>query len=64
MGIAKSPQSPQLQLMTDTISIKEFFTNEEWDAIYEAMSEFQDHGDEESELTDSVQLKIQQLFLN
>ena len=64
MGIAKSPQSPQLQLMTDTTSIKEFFTNEEWDAIYEAMSEFQDHGDEESELTDSVQLKIQQLFLN
>jgi hypothetical protein len=50
--------------MTDTTSIKEFFTNEEWDAIYEAMSEFQDHGDEESDLCDSVQLKIQQLFLN
>jgi hypothetical protein len=28
------------------------------------MSEFQDHGDEESDLCDSVQLKIQQLFLN
>lgn len=64
MGIVKSPQSPQLRLMTDTTSIKEFFTNEEWDAIYEAMSEFQDHGDEESDLCDSVQLKIQQLFLN
>jgi hypothetical protein len=64
MGIAKSPQSPQLQLMTDTTSIKEFFTNEEWDAIYEAMSEFQDHGDYESDLTDSVQSKISKLFLN
>lgn len=64
MGIAKSPQSPQLQLMTDTTSIKEFFTNEEWDAIYDAMSEFQDQGDYESELTDSVQSKISKLFLN
>jgi hypothetical protein len=50
--------------MTDIASIKEFFTDEEWDAIYEAMSEFQDHGDEESDLTDSVQLKISKLFLN
>jgi hypothetical protein len=50
--------------MTDTTSIKEFFTNEEWDAIYEAMSEFQDHGDCESDLTDSVQSKISKLFLN
>ena len=64
MGIAKSPQSPQLQLMTDTTSIKEFFTNEEWDAIYEAMSEFQDYGDYESDMTDSVQSKISKLFLN
>jgi hypothetical protein len=50
--------------MTDTTSIKEFFTNEEWDAIYDAMSEFQDHGDYESDLTDSVQSKISKLFLN
>lgn len=50
--------------MPDTTSIKEFFTNEEWDAIYEAMSDYQDHGDYESEMTDSIQLKIQQLFLN
>lgn len=64
MGIAKSPQFPQLQLMTDIQGIKEFFTNEEWDAIYEAMSEYQDHGDEESDMTDSVQSKITKLFLN
>ena len=50
--------------MTDTTSIKEFFTDEEWDAIYEAMSEYQDHGDEETDLTDSVQSKISKLFLN
>ena len=50
--------------MTDTTSIKEFFTNEEWDAIYDAMSEFQDHGDYESDMTDSVKSKISKLFLN
>lgn len=50
--------------MTDIQSIKEFFTNEEWDAIYDAMSEFQDHGDEESDMTDSIQSKISKLFLN
>ena len=50
--------------MTDTTSIQEFFTNEEWDAIYEAMSEYQDHGDEETDLCDSVQSKISKLFLN
>ena len=50
--------------MTDTASIQEFFTNQEWDAIYEAMSEYQDHGDEETDLCDSVQSKISKLFLN
>jgi hypothetical protein len=47
---------------TNTQAIKEFFTEAEWDAIFEAMSEFQDHGDDEAELTDSVQAKIQELF--
>lgn len=46
----------------NTNDIKDFFTEEEWDAIFEAMSEFQDHGEDEAELTDSVQAKIQELF--
>lgn len=41
---------------------RSLFTEAEWDAIYEAMSEYQDHGDDEADLTDSVQAKIQQLF--
>ncbi len=48
--------------MTDTTTIKEFFTNEEWDAIYLAMGEFEDHGDEEAELADQVKSKISALF--
>lgn len=48
--------------MTETKSIKEFFTNEEWDAIYQAMSDYQDYGGYESKMTDSVQSKISKLF--
>lgn len=48
--------------MIQTTTIKDFFTDAEWDVIYEAMSEFQYHGEEESELTYSVQLKIVKLF--
>ena len=40
--------------MTDTTSIKEFFTNEEWHAIYDAMSEYQDHGDYESDILEML----------
>ena len=38
------------------------FTEEEWDAIYNAMADYQDHGEEETELAYSVQSKITTLF--
>lgn len=36
-------------------------TDDELDAIYSAMSDYQDYGDEESELSSNVQSKIYQL---
>ena len=38
------------------------FTEDEWDAIYNAMADYQDHGEEETELAYSVQSKITALF--
>jgi len=45
-----------------TASIKEFFTEAEWDAIYEAMADYQDHGEQETITAHSVQSKISSLF--
>jgi hypothetical protein len=42
--------------------IKEVFTEAEWDAIYEAMADYQDHGEQETDLAHSVQSKISSLF--
>ena len=39
-------------------TIKGFFTNDEWDAIDSALSDFQDYGERESELNESVGRKI------
>ena len=47
---------------TMTASIREIFTEAEWDAICEAMAEYQDHGEEETVLAHSVQSKIFDLF--
>ena len=43
-------------------TIKGFFTNDEWDAIDSALSDFQDYGERESDLNDSVGRKIYELF--
>ena len=59
--------------MTDTVTIESFtemsksiyqelFTEDEWDAIYSAMADYQDHGENETELAYSVQSKITELF--
>ena len=42
--------------------IRKFFTEDEWDAIYCAMADYQDHGESETELSSSVQEKITELF--
>ena len=43
-------------------NIKEFFTEDEWNAIYDALADYQDHGETETELSHSVQSKITELF--
>ena len=44
------------------LSISEFFTEAEWEAISSAMSDFSDYGNEESEIANNIQSKIYQLF--
>lgn len=51
--------------MTSDLSIKvyrQLFTNEEWDAIDQAMGDFSDYGDEQADLADSIRHKIGILF--
>jgi len=43
-------------------TIKDIFTEDEWNAIYDAMADYQDHGETETELSHSVQSKITELF--
>ena len=44
------------------MNIEDFFTKDEWNAIYNAMADYQDHGEEETDLAYSVQSKITELF--
>lgn len=43
-------------------NLKEFFTEDEWNAIYYAMADYQDHGEEECDLSYSIQSKLIELF--
>lgn len=43
-------------------NVKEFFTEDEWNAIYDALADYQDHGETETELSYSAQSKITELF--
>ena len=43
-------------------TIKSFFTNDEWDAIDSALSDYQDYGDTESECASTIGNKLYQLF--
>ena len=63
----------RLSNLTDTVTIESFtemsksiyqelFTEDEWDAIYNAMADYQDHGEDETELAYSIQSKITELF--
>ena len=51
--------------MADFKAIRDFFTEEEWQIIDYAISEYQDHlfeDDGEQEIYDSIQDKLNQLF--
>ena len=46
----------------DATASRDYFTDEEWDAIDQAMGDFQDYGDEQAEYADSIRHKIGMLF--
>ena len=49
------------QQMSATI-YKQLFTDAEWDAIDSALNDYQDYGDEEANIADSIQAKIATIF--
>jgi hypothetical protein len=54
MGLLKKlPMNQMLQIM---------FTEDEWNAIYNAMADYQDHGEEEAEIAYEIQHKITMMF--
>ena len=51
-----------MQTTSNTQAIKEFFTDAEWDAIDSALADYQDYGDKEAELMNSIGNKMYELF--
>ncbi len=51
-----------MQTTSNTQAIKEFFTDAEWDAIDSALADYQDYGEREAELMNSIGNKMYQLF--
>ena len=49
----KLPMNQMLQIM---------FTEDEWDAIYNAMADYQDYGDEQADIAHEIQHKISLMF--
>ena len=47
---------------TSAVIYKQLFTDAEWDAIDSALNDYQDYGDEEANLADSIQLKISTIY--
>ena len=56
-----SPLIDSTTMSTKTL-LKAIFTEDEWNAIYDAMADYQDHGETETDLSQSVQSKITELF--
>jgi len=47
---------------TDLEIVRSFFTDEEWDAIDSALADFQDYGDRETDLMNSIGQKMTMMF--
>jgi len=48
--------------MDKTNAILNYFTDDEWDAIFDAICDYADHGEEEYDMSRQVQSKISKLF--
>ena len=51
-----------MTLTTALQTVKDFFSDREWDAIDSALADYQDYGDEEAKLMNSIGQKMQMLF--
>jgi hypothetical protein len=49
-------------MTTTTTTIKQYFSDEEWDAIASALADYQDYGDEEAKIAEAIDKKIDRLF--
>ena len=47
---------------TSAAIYKQLFTDSEWDAITSALNDYQDYGDEEANIADSIQAKIATIY--
>ena len=47
---------------TSAAIYKQLFTDVEWDAISSALNDYQDYGDEEANIADSIQAKIATIY--
>ena len=47
---------------TSAAIYKQLFTDAEWDAISSAMKDYADYGDEEANISDSIDAKIGAIF--
>ncbi len=47
---------------TDLNIIRDFFTQDEWDAIDSALADYQDYGEKETDLMNSIGSKLYTLF--
>ena len=68
MGFYKSQRNtPQTTSMLDSQATsaaiyKQLFTDAEWDAISSALNDYQDYGDEQAMIADSIQAKISTIY--
>ena len=52
-----------IQMLTTKLqTVKDFFTEEEWDAIDSALADYQDYGEKETDLMNSIGEKMYKLF--
>ena len=43
-------------------TVRNFFTDDEWDAIEHSLADYQDYGDNEAELASQIDSKMDRLF--
>ena len=51
-----------MQLTSNHQIVKDFFSDREWDAIDSALADYQDYGEEETKLMNSIGDKMYKLF--